>query len=259
MLRKLESELGVRLFVRDHNKLMISSAGECVLQHVEMIQKQIDLMKKDLEQYKKSDDEISIRFCNKAVMWYFTPRFKHAYPDIRLESDFFDEKKNCLELLVNQKADILVVSHPLQDARIECIPFLKDQHYFSVPADHRIADFQNGIYMKDIQEGETIYYLEQSDDSFCRLYKSYMDAHYPSVKHKNYQDYFLFSQEIQGSDILAISTKLAILFRNDGPGRVMVPILDEGLYIQMYLCCLKEKRKKLKPILNWQTYADGTQ
>lgn len=257
MLKKMESELGVQLFTRNHNKLVLSEAGAFVLSYVNDIQERLEHMEKGLAVYKRAENVIQASFCNKAILWYFVPRFNQAYPNIRLSADTFSDADDISSLL-NREVDILITLHPIKKIEIECVPFLTDQHYFSIPADHELAKFkQAGIYIRDALPYGVIHYLEQENDFFCRQYRAYMAERYPQFHHVIYHDYFIYIQALQNSRVLSISTKLANFFRNDGTNRIFIPIKDKELTIQMYLCYRRDTKKKIKPILNWRTYADG--
>lgn len=193
-------------------------------------------------------------------MWYFVPRFNKAYPNLCLDADMFQEGEDRIAALINKEKDLLVTSYPVTYNGIECVPFLKDRHCFSVPAEHKLAAHRyDGVYIKDALPYGPIHYLEQESDSFCRLYLAYMSEHYPQIENIIYHDYFFMIQKIQESDVLSISTELAGYFRNDGAGRILVPIRDEELSIQMYLCYRRSEKGKVKPVLSWKDYADGTE
>lgn len=257
MLRKLESELEVLLFVRNHNRLSLTPAGEMVLSHVHVISSQLAQIKEDTRRLKRSDDCISVSFCSKGLMWFFIPVFSERYPDIRLEVGGFQESNDDISFLLNCREDVLITSRKLSAPGIACVPFLKDEHYLSVPKDNPLAAYsESGLDAESLNQVREILYLNQNDDSFCRIFCDFFQQWYPKIKLHYYSDYFLFSQKTRNSHLPAITTRLVMRFRNDGPDYVPVVLHVPELSIQYYLCYLEGNQKRVRPFLNWQQYTE---
>ncbi len=257
MLKKLENELGVALFVRKHNRLSLTEAGEMILAHVRAIDSQLDAIVRDARSFNVQEDHISGLFCSKGIMWYYVPVFLKKYPDIHLDVGGFQESEEDMDLLREHKADFLVTSRPVQKTGVECVPFLSDEHYLSVPEDNPLVEFADtGLDESTIQNVREILYLNQTDDSYCRKFLSLIRQKYPQIKLTIFSDYFMFSQRAKGSSIPTITTRLVMHFRNEEGPYIQIPLKIPELNIQYYLCYLKSNKKKVAPVLNWREYTD---
>lgn len=252
MLRKLEEELDVRLFIRNNNRLALSPAGQIALSYINTVLSQLQLMQKDLSRYQRSGSNLHIGFCSKGIMWYLVPRFSAARPDIDLTTESYREQENNCDILFNYQCDALITSKKISAPEIECKPFLTDGHLLSVPGSHPLASFHGTCdeLLKELGE-EPIHYLEQTDDSFCQQFLAFFETQYPCVHIRKYEytDYFLYNQKLNNTGIISITTELVKSFRDEGKDRVLIPLDDPALSIQYYLCYLRENKEKMKPLL----------
>lgn len=254
MLRKLEKELGVQLFIRKHNRIFLSTAGEIVLNHVNIIDRQTENLREDLELFLQGENHIHISFCSKGIMWYIIPLFTNTYQDIRLTISSFAEGRE-EELLYDNKEHLLVTSRPLDSPGVECIPFLKDEHYISVPSTHPLAG-QESIFITKETEFPEIHYLSQTDDIFCRRCEAFFGQFAPKIHMIVYTDYFLYMYQIRNRRVVSTTTESVMHFRDDGPERSTLRIENPELSLQYYLCYLTRNKKRVQPFLDWNIYLE---
>lgn len=255
MLRKLEHELGAQLFIRKHNRILLSAAREIVLKHVNQIERQTEMMREELESFLFGESSISISFCSKGVMWYMIPFFSQTYQDIRLTISSFAEDGREAELLLDYKEHLLVTSHPIDAPGIECVAFLKDEHYITVPASHPLAG-QESILITEETEIPVLHYLTQTDDIFCQRCEAFFKQFEPKIHTIVYTDYFLYMHQIRNRGVVSTTTESVMHFRDDGPDRAALRIENPELSLQYYLCYLKKNKKRVQPFLDWKLYLD---
>lgn len=252
MLKKLESELGVTLFVRKHNRLILTEAGEMVLGHVKNIEEQLEAIIHDSKRFYDQTDRVSGMFCSRGIMWYYVPLFLKKYPEIHLEVGGFQESEEDADLLREYKTDFLITSRPINKSGIESVPFYSDQHYLAVPEDDPLTVYADtGLDKNSFREVKEILYLNQPDDSYCQKFLNFVRGQYPDIKLIIHDDYFMFSQIASGSSKPTITTKLVLNYRKEG-AYTNIPLNIPELDIQYYVCYLKSKKKKIETVLNWK-------
>ena len=255
MLKKLENELGVTLFTRRHNRLILTEAGEMVLAHVKVIDEQLNAIVHDSKSFFADTNHISGLFCSKGIMWYYVPIFLKKYPEIQFEMGGFQESEDDADLLREHKADFLVTSRPINKSGIESVLFYSDQHYLSVPENDPLVAFSDtGLDEDSIRNVKKILYLNQMQDTYCKKFLNLFQHRYPEVKLIIYEDYFMFIQMAKESLVPTITTRLVMKYRSEGEKCVHIPLNIPELNIQYYLCYLKNKKKKLESVLNWNNY-----
>ena len=75
MIKKLEDELGVELFDRTPNRIVLNKTGKAALGYVNDILQSTEKMKSDLADIAGKNLSVSIGFCDQDVRWYSVPRF----------------------------------------------------------------------------------------------------------------------------------------------------------------------------------------
>ena len=252
MLRKLEEELGVKLFYRKGNRIVLNPAGEKALTHVEIISHQVAMMEEDIQRFKRDENNIRLSFCSKSVMGYLIPYFARQYPDTHLTTSCFAEGEGDLELLEEFKEDILITSRKIDNPDVVCLPFLRDQHYLSMKRKNPLAqkNLQEIKLDKDLPVSE-ISYLDQLDDTYCKLFVDFCKKEMPQTELIPYTDYHSYIRKIQDDNVITTTTYFVNKHREDGPDRIIIPVSNPELFIQYYVCYLKRNEDNVKIFLDW--------
>lgn len=249
MLKKLESELGVRLFDRAKNKIMLNEAGKLAYRHARSILEQTQAMKKELEEYSQRDRLFRVGFCDPGPMWYCVPKFSIVYPELELKNELYAPDDDELCFLLNGRFDLLITAHLPAHREIESRPLLRDQTLLSVPPDSPAASLKEvSLRSRPVPS----YALFNLDGAFSRLKTAFFEELKASgTDIAMYTDYFLFSQKIRASSAATTTTRIVQTYRDDGKDRVLIPVTDSELFIQYSMAYLKSEATRLKPILTW--------
>lgn len=249
-LRKLEEELGLRLFERTRNSIALNSAGELALLHTNEILAQAERMKAALRQYAQRNAALSVAFCDPGPLWYCVPRFSMSYPALKIKPALFEETEEVAKLLRNQTYDIVVSTKALAQPDIVSMLFIKEQLLLSVPAAHPLAA-QAQLSLREAKLPAIV--LFQVDGSFFKKQRKFWDALASTVRVTVCGNYFLFNQMVRGTEACTISTKLVQHYRDDGPGRVLIPLTDPELSIAYHIAYLRKNQPRLRAFLAWAT------
>lgn len=243
MLRKLEKELGIMLFERNGNRIVLNEAGSLALQHTKKIIDAADEMADALQEYALRQTHIRIGFCDPGPMWYCVPQLS-VFSDHLIYEQYTDHDD--VSLLLSGKYDILISAGELVHQDIESIPFIDEQILLSVAPSHPLAK-ESEISLKDERIGEMLLFVVEG--AFKKQQQSLWDEVGRQTPLHFTEDYFSFCQMLQNPKVVTTTTKIVKHYRNDGPGRVLIPVTDEELKIPYYISCLKHSRPKLKQYL----------
>jgi DNA-binding transcriptional LysR family regulator len=247
-LRKLEEELDVRLFERKKGRIILNEAGKLALTHVNIILEQAKQMKTELNHYARKDNMFSIAFCDPGPMWYSMPRFALVHPEYEITHHRFEETDNDNDLLLSGRDDIVFSSKHLTHPDIHGFLFITDQLLLSVPASHPLAD-KTEIELRKINNLKIAYFNGMG--SFHKRQIPFWAEMDKNIERTFYDDRELYGQIIRSTDVPTISTKLACLYRNDGEGRVLIPLIDGEFLINYYICYLAKNKKRLQSFITW--------
>lgn len=246
MLKKLEEELGVELFDRSPNRIYLNKTGEIALIHVNAILRNVEQLKADVLSAAKQSQTISIAFCDPGVRWFSVPRFSVAHPEVQLKDDLY-EGEDAGKLLSERVYDLMVTPQKIKDARIQSLPFLRDQVYLSVPDSSNLLG-RNSISIREIP-AQALLYPQIGGYFLSQMEKIITQDHLPVTLVKN--NYNVTQHLIRTTNFLATISTLSMDLRNDGPHRTWIPMTDPELNVLYYTSYLKTNREKVKVFLQW--------
>ncbi|MCD8162345.1 MAG: LysR family transcriptional regulator [Synergistaceae bacterium] len=252
MLKKLEGELGVSLFYRNKNRIELNSAGELVLIHAKAVLERAERMKEELALYAVRERSFSAVFCDPGPMWYAVPQFSIAYPQFEFKYRLFEENGDMAPLLLDRCHDVVVGANKITHPEVVSIPFLHDQLLLSVP-EGCVLSGEPRISLKENRPDalRTIAQLYVGGYWYEKIQKPFWERLLPDVELVLYDDFFIFSQMAKVTGAFITTTRLVENYRDDGGGRIMIPLIDEELSITYYLSYLKRESGRLRPFLEW--------
>ena len=163
-IRKLESELGVRLFHRTTRSVTLLEAGERLLPYAKEILARTD---EAISAVRDTRNEVSglVRVAAvHSVGLYELPAyiktFITQYPSVNLRVDY----RNADEIyraLHDGEVDLGLVAYPTEMPRIECLPFSNDQLAVVCPKDHPLAK-QKKVKLADLEDQNFVQFSEDA-------------------------------------------------------------------------------------------------
>ena len=128
-LKALETELGVRLFIRSNQGMVMTDAGRCVLKHARIVLADIDSLQSDLMAF-KDRSRLALRVAaNTSYVTDFLPELVRAYlgthPDVRI--DVQSARKSEIEAgIMADRIDIGFISSSTAQFSVEPVDFGAD-------------------------------------------------------------------------------------------------------------------------------------
>jgi LysR family hydrogen peroxide-inducible transcriptional activator len=142
-LKKLEAELGIRLFERTNRRVMLTDAGRQLLPMAQRVLRDVMAIQEIAESTK---DPLSGRFRLGAFPTLASYIFPQLVPDIKtrmpkLRLILMEEKTAILiEKLHHGELDAALLALPIQDDYLVAKPLFKDEFLLAVPKDHELAN-----------------------------------------------------------------------------------------------------------------------
>lgn len=254
MLRKLEDELGAPLFDRTPNRIYLNKAGKIALIHVNTILRNVEQMKDDVLSAAQRSRSLCVSFCDPGVRWFTAPRFSIAYPEIQLKDDLYGGD-DAARLLSERVYDLMVTPQRVRDARVQSVPFLRDQVYLSVPQSSNLAQ-KSKISIREIP-AQPLLYPQIGGYFLAQLEKVITEEHLSLTLVKN--NYNVTQHLIRTTNFLATISTLSMDLRNDGTHRRLIPLVDPELEVLYYISYLKSNREKVKAFLQWAGAQKGAE
>jgi len=141
-LRDAEEQLGVCLFERKNGKMVLTTAGERLLQAARSVLGELERAELEIQKNGASAKGL-IRIstqCHTVYHW-LPPRlilFQKQFPDVEVQL-VIEATNNPFEALLEGKLDLAIVNEPIRNRKIHYLPLFEDEAVVAVPPGHRLA------------------------------------------------------------------------------------------------------------------------
>ena len=234
-MQKLENVLGVTLFERKKNRILLNEAGRMAVEEAGKVLSAAEGMETRMAAYARSLRTITVGSCAPAPMWEVTPLLSRQYPDMTIAAEMKDPDK-LVEGLENGAYQLIVTDVPLDHPGVLCQEYVTEQLYVSLPPAHPLAK-REAIRLSDLA-GQTMLLFSE-----LGVWQRLRDEKMQGIRFIVQTEREAFSDLISASVLPSFTTNLTQ--RYGAPmNRVNVPILDPEATIRFYLC-VSEKHKSL--------------
>lgn len=248
MLKRLEGELGVSLFTREKNRLVLTEAGRILLHHASIVLEAEQNALDALERFKRRETELRVGFCDPGPMWYYYPRYSMTQPKKEMRAEVYPDLSRQAASLIDRTYDVLVSYGPVEYPEVESVPLVHETFLLSVAQDSPWAKLPSVC----IREARIpVILLLYVDGAFFAGQRDFWAELEPDTHLEQCADFFLYTQRTRNTDIPTLSTLLSRHYREDGNHRVLIPVTDPELSVDYYLTYLKSRRRELKPFCDW--------
>jgi len=162
-LRKLETELGVTLVERSRSGVMLTPAGEAVVERARAVLRETSDIR-DIARHAADPEAASIRMglfptLGPYLLPHVVPAVREQFP--KLELLLVEEKTEIvLHRLADGALDVGVLALPIHDAKLHIEPLFTEDFLLAVPRSHPLADHHGPVDLTTIT-GEQVLLLEE--------------------------------------------------------------------------------------------------
>ncbi len=239
-MQKLEETLDITLFERTKNRISLNETGLLAVKLSKRIISDTKNMKIQLKEFNRKQHTISIGTCAPAPQTYLNQKVSRFYLDKTVSSEIRD-----INILIDGLKDhtytFIVTPYEIEDEDIECIMFMEEQLYFSLPYEHPLVH-KKSISLKEM-DGEKI--LLMSNIGFWNQVPKKM----PNTKFLIQEDRSVFYDLIELSSLPSFTSDFTMKYDGIPPNRVVIPINDNEAHATFYCCYLKDKEAQFKGFL----------
>ena len=141
-LRDAEEQLGASLFERKNRKMVLTAAGERLLQTAKNVLAELDRAATDIQKH-DPDSHGLVRLSTQCytVYYWLPPRlklFQKKFPDVEFQL-VVEATDNPFGALLEGKLDLAIVCDPIRNRKLVYTPLFEDELYIIVPPEHRLA------------------------------------------------------------------------------------------------------------------------
>ena len=239
-MRRLEEELGVRLFDRSKNRVVLNEAGQLAVTHARQILSCVEDMTRHLQLFDRSRHTLTIGSCALDPLLELRPRAANLYPALSISSVVVEE--GLLQGLRRAEYDLIVLPGPVEEEGLFCRKYRSDQLYLAVLRGHPLAN-RTSISFAEL---DGISFIVHPRGDMCTNLLMEKMPHSSFFFHENPDVLVTVAQDPTTptftSDIILDNTETV---RED---QVNIPISDPEGRIVFYLVCREEDRQRWAPL-----------
>jgi LysR family transcriptional regulator, regulator for metE and metH len=144
-LRDAEDQLGAPLFERKNGRMILTAAGDRLLQTARTVLAELDRAELDIQKncHHPKDAKGLIRIstqCHTAYHWFPSRLllFQKRFPGVEVQL-VIEATNNPFEALLEGKLDVALVCEPVRNRKIRYTPLFEDDVVIVVPPNHSVA------------------------------------------------------------------------------------------------------------------------
>lgn len=238
-MQSLEDELGVQLFQRSKNKLVLTETGEYTVKQARKLLKQGQTFLENVQRYSMQATNLFGGICSPGAEWELRSRFaeQETNQEIRLE---LQENNALIAGLKDERYQFIVTDFPLTEDGVLSDGFFMEQLYLSIPPTHPFA-LQEEITLDDLAD---LTMLLRSD---LGVWQPLVDS-MTETKFIVQKDWHAFEELISASALPSFSTNITQLASENDSQRVHVPITDKEATKTFYISVLKKNKAILSQL-----------
>ena len=170
-ISRLEEDLGVTLFDREHRKIKLNAAGRIFLNRVERAFAELNEGRREIVELADQDQKnITLAVTIPRVLPDLLGAFLSQYPDVRFQQ-FLKSISSMKQLLIEGEIDYCISSVPIEGPDLRWEPLITEEIYLIVPPNHRLAG-RESITLKEVKDEPFIsmntgFGFRSLTDQFC--------------------------------------------------------------------------------------------
>lgn len=250
-LKALEDELGMKLFDRISNHLVLNEYGKTVLKGARKILYEVEQLQIEVKNQYLLNTTMPIGSCAPAPLWAVRYIIKQQYPELSFQYEIIADGEKLIEGLNNHYYSFIILDYPIQREDMICFKICEEVLHISTTSNQPIS------LKKDITFNELNGYNFLEYDNTGYWHDICVD-HMPNSHFIVQNDLELYQILQKQSSLITFRTSLTIPRFHLYEDRVYIPITDKEATLSFYLICHKSEYHKISKIQNHLNDVDWT-
>lgn len=241
-MKKLEEDLGIKLFIRENKKLLLNETGKLASQ---LAQSQVDQNRELISRviaFDRSLHSVHIGACAPQPMTELMPILQDHFGDMTISSELVYGEK-LLKGLKTGAYHLAILREAIEDKELFVQRYMSESLFICVPENHRLAKYDT-VRFSDLK-GER-FLLYQHIGFWMSVCEEYMKDTTFLIQ----PDRDTFADLVANTDYPAFASDRIIAEDYRMEGRVFIPIDEEKARYTFYIACRAVDKKKYAAFFN---------
>lgn len=226
-LQRLEAELGVSLFDRKRNRVVLNGIGELAVTRARGVLDSVNEMAAELRIHEVQLSTITIGSCGPAPMWDLAAELGEHYPEKTIATELGDNDA-LIEGLEQGRYRLILTERPVEKAGILCRKYNEERLCVALPPEHPLSG-RSSICLAELGEESILSYKDFG------VWQRLVDKN-PRLHYLVQSDRSTLAELVRASSIPCFSSNLTVFRFRDTVNRVRIPLSDEEAAVTFYLC-----------------------
>lgn len=242
-MQKLEDILGVNLFDRQKNRILLNQTGIVAARHAKNILENEKEMERHVRAFDRSLRTINIGSCAPGPLMKLLPLATAVFSNMTISSAVDDEDR-LLSGLENSEYSMVILNHPLENGTYFCQKYTTEQLYLSVTSFHPASTYPK-ISFAEMDGQNFIMYAHVG------FWEEIVRDKMPHSKFFLQADLDAVGELTRYSDLPSFSSDITLqTSESRHANRIAIPFSDPESFATYYLICMKENVKNLRALFS---------
>lgn len=242
-MKKMEDELGVKLFARTKNHLELSETGKTAVHYARRVLEEASIFTERVQAFDRSLRTISIAYCAPIPQQVLTPILNNCFDGMTISSEMGDDA-DFLHKLKNRTYQLIVTHEEPKPEDSDIFYWKKcgeETLFLAVRPSHPLAFFPS-VHLSDLN-GMSILLLTRIGFWMRLCQEKSPDAHYLlQIQTDSFREF------ISETDYPCFVSSYTRRQNYSIEGRVLLPIADKEAKASYYLVCRQQDKKRFAPL-----------
>lgn len=226
-LQRLEAELGVSLFDRKCNRVVLNGIGELAVTRARGVLDSVSEMGEELRIYETRLSTLTIGSCGPAPMWDLAAELGERFPEKTIATEL-GETDALIEGLERGRYRLILTELPVERPEILCRKYNEERLCVALPPEHPLSG-RASIRLAELGEESVLSYKDFG------VWQRLVDKN-PRLHYLVQSDRSTLAELVRASSIPCFSSNLTVFRFRDTVNRVRIPLSDEEAAVTFYLC-----------------------
>lgn len=241
-MKKLETDLGVTLFIRENKKLLLNETGKLA---AALAQSQVDQNREMIGRivaFDRNLHSIHIGACAPQPMAQLMPTLQAHFGDMTISSELVYGEK-LINGLKNGTYHLAILQEAPDNETIFCQRYIDESLFVTLPEKHRLAK-RKSVSFKDLAGEKFLLYQH------IGFWESVCEDYMKDTTFLIQPDRDTFFDLVLNTDYPSFASDAVLVGTNPIEGRVAIPLDEEKAHFTFYIACKNEDKKKYSAFFN---------
>lgn len=240
-MQKLEGILGVKLFDRQKNRIMLNQTGILAAEYARRILENEEEMKRHIRAFDRSLNTLTIGSCAPGPLMVLLPKATGIFPDLNMLSAVGTEE-DLINGLRNSEYGMIILTHPLDEHDFFVQEYMTEQLYLSVTPFHPATSYRK-ISFAEMDGQNFIMYAHVG------FWEDVVRSKMPHSKFFLQTDIETVGELARYSDLPSFFSDITMkVMGSNQNDRINIPFSDPESCVTYYLICNKENQAKWRSL-----------